>query len=222
MARKARSSEIIPGLPHHIVTRGNNRRRLFSYASDYNAYLRYMIDILDPEVLEIHQLSLMGNHTHMIATPDSVGAISSFMKRLNQAYARLRNDQRKGSGKLFEERFRSKPIETLEQLRITTLYNDTNYVRARPETGLFEHRWSTIRLHAGHSVDGRLREMWTPSAWYEALGESPAQRAEAYRQEVSLYVDQRTPPNQIVEWGWVEPSEAYTLRLERPNRTRAS
>lgn len=35
---------VLPHVPHHVILRGNNRRRLFSYSSDYNYFLRLMGD----------------------------------------------------------------------------------------------------------------------------------------------------------------------------------
>ena len=68
----------------------------------------------------------MTNHVHSIITPPDEEALSKMMKRLCQRYAQERNQKRDASGKVFEERYRSKVIEDDAQMMFTMLYNDAN------------------------------------------------------------------------------------------------
>jgi putative transposase len=223
MARKARKDQVIPGLPHHVVIRGNNRRRLFSYPSDYRRYLRFLVQALPNYPVAIHQLTLQGNHVHMINTPDEVEALSRFIGKVNHRYARVRNDARDASGKLFEERFWCKPITSDRQLHITTAYNDTNYFLTTRRGDPFSHRWSTIQIHAGAaSVESDLREIWTPSPWYLGLGSDAEERAARYRAVIRDYLTTKELPQGVMADLVGLESGPYTRRLERPNRTRAS
>ena len=76
MPRTAR--QILRGIPHHIVLRGNNRRRLFSYPRDYLFFLGLMSAQLIRSDVGMHALCLMPNHVHLLATPfkeDAFGEI---------------------------------------------------------------------------------------------------------------------------------------------------
>lgn len=213
----------MPGLPHHVVTRGNNRRRLYSYPRDYHTCLRYLLIALSEVACVIHQITLMANHIHMIVTPETVEALSKLMQSFKYRYAMHRNRVRQGSGHLFDERYWSKPIKSMDQLRLTTAYNDTNFYRDARAADPFEHRWSTVGLHAGKpKVDPKLRELWTPSDWYRNLGGTADERAAAYREYIVEYLETKELPQSLEGCWWLdELFTPYTKRLERPNRTRA-
>lgn len=223
MSRQPRHRTVRPGLPHHIVTRGNNRRRLFSYPRELGLYLWYLLGMLEGVECVLHQITLMANHVHMIVTPPTVEALSSLMKGLNQRYAQARNRLREGSGKLFEERYWSKAITSTEQLAATTVYNDTNAYQAGLLDDPFAHRWSTTGLHAGvPGTERRIQDLWTPSAWYQGLGDDANARAAAYRTYTSEYLMTKEIPASLEGCWWLDELTApYKRRLERPNRSSA-
>jgi len=179
---------VVPGYPHHVYLRGNNRRRLFSDDGDRLYWLRDLITGLEASQCGLHQLTLMDNHVHMIVTPPDAGALSILMKRTCQRYAQQRNERCAASGKLFEERYRSKLIESDRQWVTTTLYNDSNAYRAGMVTSPLEHAWSTGPLHAGRPKSSRLSPwLWTPAGWYQRLAKSSNARAEAYEELMNSY-----------------------------------
>jgi len=216
MPRTARI--VTPGWPYHLVVRGNNRRRLCSYASDY----RRLIDLVEKAAARVgcllHVVCIMSNHVHFIVTPPTEAALSAFVRYFAQPFAQRRNRQRDGSGKLFEQRFFSKRIETDEQLAVCTAYIELNPVRAGVVQGPGDYLWSSYRLHACDPRPSAIpARAITPSAWYRSLGRDPGAQARAYREFVTLVAaDGREP-----EHGPPEPA-ATAKRLERPDRTRAS
>ncbi len=215
------SRVVVPDLPHQVCFRGNNRRRLFSRASDYLSFLFYLRLALIQTGCLLHQLTLMTNHVHLIITPPLKDALSQFVKRTCQRYAQTRNERRRGSGKLFEERYFSKVIDTERYLASATIYNDANAARdgivANPE----QHRWSTAAYHCGvEGVSSVSREIWTPSFWYLAQGQDERSRAASYQQLIADYLATRDRDADIPDE--VKAIEArsrrpYTLRLERPD-----
>ena len=209
VARQARI--VVPGQPHHVYLRGNNRRRLFSHAADYERFLACLVLGVDASECALHQLTLMSNHVHLIATPPVASGLSRLLHRTCQRYAQVRNLLRDSSGKLFEERFHSKPILDDEYLCTVTIYNDVNAFRAGRVRTPLAHVWSTGPLHAGRAsrIPARL---WTPSSWYLGLGATPQARAARYRELVAGRLDE---PDEVI------PTRPYQRRLERPNRTSA-
>lgn len=218
----ARTKRIVfPGCPHHVYVRGNNRRRLISYSSDYYILLRCLSRALDRSSCELHQLTFMTNHYHLEATPEDDASLSRLMHRCNQRYAQIRNPLRSGSGKLFEERFRSKPIRDDKYLQAVTLYNDANAYRAGLVADPFEHSWSTAPIHGGFPERSKIPlELWTPSPWYLALGSTPQERAEHYRALMYEYISRGTP-EPVQSPSDSEDSARYTRRLERPDGSSA-
>src|SRR5205823_3755859 len=105
-----KNRDIAPGLPNHFVLRANNRRRLFSYESEYRQFLAFLDDARLKYGCLIHALALLANHLHMMVTPPTVVAGWKLVQSCAQRYAQWRNRRRDGSGKLFEQRFTSVPI----------------------------------------------------------------------------------------------------------------
>jgi putative transposase len=225
MTRKLRHQVVVPNLPHHVVARGNNRRRLFSHPRDYHCFGRLLRLALECEAVAcvVHQLTLMANHLHMIVTPASVEALARFMKQVCQRYAQRRNRMRKATGKLFEQRYWCRPIEETKGLALATAYNDTNAAQAGLVSDPFSHRWSTIGVHAGEArVEPWVRDICTPSVWYEGLGADDSARALAYREWIAQYLETKQRPESLEGCDWFDEIERpYSLRLERPDRTRA-
>lgn len=221
MVRPTRDQLINPENPNHIILRGNNRRRLFSYPRDYQSFLWFFGRANDAMACSVHALCMMTNHVHNLTTPPSVDATSECVKTFAQRYAQLRNEARGGSGKLFEQRFRSKPIADDAHMLAAMLYIEANPIRAGLVTNPADYPWSTYSLHAGFR-SAIPRALWTPSSWYLSLGRTTEQRERAYRELFDDYIAKGMPDE---EGRWLELSyldEPYTRRLLRPNGSRAA
>ena len=67
MARKSRFQ--LPGVPQHIVQRGNNREPCFYAGEDYWRYKQDLAEAAKNNQVAIHSYVLMINHVHILATP---------------------------------------------------------------------------------------------------------------------------------------------------------
>ncbi len=225
MPRKPRAHNILPGQPNHIVHRGNNRRRLFSYPTDFRTMLRLIADASSERGCALNALCLLPNHLHDLSTPPSVEAASTCVGNFAQRWAQRRNSKRNGSGKLFEGRFYSKPVTSEHQLAATTVYIEANPIRAGIVTDPLDYPWSTYALHAGYVDQSKISpSWWTPSPWYLSLGASPEARASAYRELFANYVAGGTRPDHADEVDAIEAmaSSPDTRHLRRPDGTRAA
>ena len=225
MSRKAR--QVHPDLPHHVILRGNNRRRLFSSATDYSKFIAFLGEAIDRNTVALHGLTLMSNHVHAILRPPDAEALSRTIKSTAQRFAVHRNREREGSGKLFEQRFFCAAIATDEYLARVTCYNDLNAVRAGRVEDPLDFRWSTYALHAGVPERSSIpAEIWTPSPWYLALGHDPAERAGRYTEAAWAYVTHALPERHAAIALAAEAMSATKTRAEfpearRPDRSRA-
>ncbi len=213
---------VVPGAPHHVYLRGNNRRRLFSSLADRLHFVRCLERGLEITACQLHQLTLMSNHVHLVSTPPDPLALSRLVHRVGQRYAQQRNANRHASGKLFEERFHSKVITDDQQLMATTLYNDANAFRAGMVGDPLGHAWSTGPLHAATGASRIPRSLWTPSGWYLALGTTPEARGDRYRAIMASYTGQaHAPPSSAALDRERHDDEPYRYRVERPDRSSA-
>lgn len=220
MARKAREEQIVPDIPNHVITRGNNRRRLFSYPDDYGMFIWRLGKVMLEARCRLNALSLMANHTHKLVTPPSVQSVSRFMAKLDQRYAQLRNIHRHGTGKVFEERFSSEPVQDDAHLAYATMYIDANPIRAGVVKDAIDYPWSTYGLHVGEARRSKIPEsMWTPSDWYRSLGRTMSESARTYRTLFEEYVARGVEAElDASDWRAFARREApYTHRLLRPN-----
>jgi putative transposase len=202
--------------------RGNNRRILFT-RHDHEMFLFFVWHALQRTSCVLNAATLMRNHVHLLLTPGNEKDLSRFVKMVGQRYAQLRNQKRGASGKLYEERFFSKPVLNELQLAIVTAYIHANPVRAGIVDDALEYRWSTHALHAGdHLREERWTTLWTPSPWYESLADTPWQRAERYLVAYNEFLRLKAEPEHVTEVQIIEAgSTQRDYYLRRPNVSRA-
>lgn len=219
MPRIPRRFLVIPQHPHHVILRGNNRRRLFSYPRERHFFLSRLLQGSEKQRVPVHAITLMTNHVHLIVTPCDYLQLSRFVRHFAQRYAQFRNASRGATGKLFEQRYKCIPIVSDEQMAITTAYVELNPVHAKICLEPEAYRWSTYPQHAGYrSHEQLISKLWTPSSWYQSLGSDPNERAAAFRDWFTYYRARD-------DWSQVYPASGLIdgrKRFERPDRSGAT
>lgn len=71
MPRKPRF--YVPGMPVHVVQRGNNRQAIFFEDGDYSAYLSWLKEGAERYLYSIHAWVLMTNRVHLLQKLRSPG-----------------------------------------------------------------------------------------------------------------------------------------------------
>ena len=84
MPRKPRF--FVPGLPAHVVQRGNNRQAVFFEDIDYEVYISLLQEACDRYHCVIHAYVLMTNHVHILITPLEKTAVSKMMQYIGRHY----------------------------------------------------------------------------------------------------------------------------------------
>ncbi|MFM9968799.1 MAG: transposase [Burkholderiales bacterium] len=176
MPRRARIRA--PGIPLHVIQRGNNRGACFFADTDRQYYLHHLGRLADEFCCAIHAYVLMTNHVHLLLTPqDAVGA-SLLMKSLGQQYVQYINRVHGRSGSLWEGRFRASLVQTEAYLLRCHRYIEMNPVRAGMAAHPGEYRWSS---YSGNAL-GRIDLLLTPHVEYLRLGADGPGRQSAYRE----------------------------------------
>ena len=75
----------VPGLPVHIVQRGNDRQACFLEDSDYSFFLHVLQEACRDRQCQLHAFVLMTNHVHLLITPLEKQVISLMMMDLSRA-----------------------------------------------------------------------------------------------------------------------------------------
>ena len=183
MARLPRLN--LPGVPQHVIQRGNNRQVCFTSDDDCAAYMGWLREAAEKHDVAIHAFVLMTNHVHLLMTPETSSGVSQVMQTLGRQYVRYFNYRYKRSGTLWEGRYKSCLVSSDDYLLDCYRYIELNPVVAdmveRPE----HYKWSSYRSNA----EGLSSSIITPHALYTGLGETSKLRQEAYRTLFAAHLD---------------------------------
>jgi putative transposase len=165
-----------PGLPQHLIVRGNDRGPIFFSDGDRLHFLKCLGEARARRGCDIHAFVLMSNHVHLLATPRAEHAASRMMQDLGRAYVTYVNKLHRRTGALYEGRFKSSIVETTRYFLACMRYIEMNPVRARlaPDPGSYE--WSSYR----QNILGEPSGLITPHAEYLNLGRNALERGESY------------------------------------------
>ena len=216
MARLPRLT--VPGYPHHVIQRGNNRQAIFLTAADRDYFLNLLQDSARKFAVAIHAYVLMDNHFHLLATPATPSALPQMMQAIGRRYVRYFNDVQQRSGTLWEGRYKSTLIQAERYLLACMVYMDLNPVRAGMVGQPHDHPWSSHGHYAGVRTDKWL----TPHPLYWALGNTPFAREAAYVALVQAGVSaaQQATLTQSTLHGWALGEAAFVDELQKQTSRR--
>ena len=112
----------LPGLPYHVVQRGNNREPCFIEPENYQFYLELWKTLSARYGVAVHAYCLMTNHIHFLVTPGTDISISNTMKVAGSRYAKYINLKYKRTGTLWEGRHRSSLVQSDKYRNVSTSY----------------------------------------------------------------------------------------------------
>ena len=76
---------MLPGVPVHLVHRGNNRQACFFADNDRGFYLHHLRRLVGETPVELHAFCLMTNHVHLLLTAPELDGCARLMQRLAQS-----------------------------------------------------------------------------------------------------------------------------------------
>lgn len=176
-----RSRQLAESGIYHVMLRGVNRDAIFLDDEDCARFLHALSQARDASGCIVLAYCLMGNHAHLVLRTgdEPIGAV---VKRLGVRYAGWFNRKYGRVGHLFQDRFRSHPVEDDAYFITLLRYVWNNPVEAgvvdRPE----EYIWSSRRLLGEESalVDEReLRKLLPddPLDWSTPISQLPSETA---------------------------------------------
>ena len=218
MARLPRLT--LPGYPHHVIQRGNNRQAIFVSAGDYQT----LLDLLDENAkkfdVAIHAYVLMSNHFHLLVTPQTLVGLPQMMQAVGRRYVRYFNDSQKRSGTLWEGRYKSTLIQANRYLFACMAYIDLNPVRAGLVAQARDYPWSSH----GHYTGQRVDKLITPHPLVWELGNTPFAREAAYAELVQSGVSpaQQAALTNSALHGWALGEADFVADLQKRTERRVT
>ncbi len=127
MPRSARLDA--PGILHHIMIRGIERRKIFLNDKDHEDFLERLAKLLPDTKTTCYGWAFLGNHAHFLFRSGLV-PLATLMRRLLTGYAVSFNRRHNRYGQLFQNRYKSIVCQKDVYLKELVRYIHLNPVRA--------------------------------------------------------------------------------------------
>ena len=185
MARIARI--IVPGMPHHVIQRGNRRQNVFIEPADKQYYLDLLRAQTREQGVKIWAYCLMDNHVHLVLVPGEAGSLSTAVGETHKRYTRMVNFREKWRGHLWECRYKSFVMDE-RYLFAVVRYVENNPVRAKIVQEAEEYHWSSAGGHIHKGKDRILDECFLEEEiadWREYLRQEDLDEGKKIRGNVN-------------------------------------
>ena len=163
MPRRAR--RIAESGIYHVMMRGVNRDAIFLEEEDGDRFLHALDQTRKLSGCRVLAYCLMPNHVHLVLriADEPIGAV---IKRLGVRYAGWFNRKYGRVGHLFQDRFRSEPVEDDGYFVSVIRYVWDNPVEAGLSPSAEKYRWSSRRFLGRPSLvdESELRRLMPPGA----------------------------------------------------------
>lgn len=141
---------------YHVMLRGVNRQSIFEDDEDcfrFISLLKNLVQRFDdtgrplPALCTIYAYCLMDNHIHLLVK-EQAESISTTIKRVAVSYAYYFNRKYSRYGHLFQDRFKSEPVNDLTYFVVLMRYIHQNPVKAEIVADIANYRWSSWHEYA--------------------------------------------------------------------------
>ena len=149
MARKARETSLT-GI-YHVMLRGINRQDIFLDSEDYWKFVKILHQQVNPKdelgsplpsKCDIYSYCLMPNHLHLLIR-NRTEELGSIVKSIGIAYASYFNKRYERVGHLFQDRFRSEPVNDMNYFVTLIRYIHQNPVAGGLAKRVEDYPWSS-------------------------------------------------------------------------------
>jgi putative transposase len=124
---------------------------MFGAGQDYEAFENLIEESYQRLPIRILAYCLMPNHWHLVLWPEEDGQLSKFLQWLTATHARRwrLNHQSVGLGYVYQDRFKSFPVQDDEHLLTVCRYVERNPLTAKLVQRAEQWRWSSLwrRVH---------------------------------------------------------------------------
>ena len=161
-----RTARIAPGgVCYHVMSRGNKRETVFHTAADYDDFVWLMASACERIPMRLLAYCLMPNHFHFVLWPHDTGDMSQWMHWLLTSHVVRYHKKRGTSGRVWQGRYKSFPIEEDRHLLTVLRYVERNPVRANLVSRAVDWNWSSAFGHSGPDIRTTEGPVPKPENW---------------------------------------------------------
>ncbi|MCG2722448.1 MAG: transposase [Thermodesulfovibrionales bacterium] len=150
MARKPRIE--YEGAFYHVITRGNQRQRVFKGDDDFQKYISLLAFYKERNKYSLYAYVLMSNHVHLLIETRTI-PLSKILQGINQSYTMYFNRKYKTVGHLFQGRYKAILCDKDAYLLSLIKYIHLNPVRAKIAKTPGEYLWSSHQSYDKQKKD---------------------------------------------------------------------
>ena len=126
------------------MLRGINQQQIFEDSEDYEKFLQILKDCKAVSEYKLFAYCLMGNHIHLLIQEDKE-PIEQVIKRLATRFVYWYNIKYQRVGHLFQDRFKSEPVEDDAYFMTVIRYIHQNPVKAGLCKNVREYEYSSYK-----------------------------------------------------------------------------
>jgi putative transposase len=161
---------------YHVYNRGVNKENIFLTKKDYEVFLHRLWENLFPKLVNKKKVSwkekrrkmlppnsfdlisycLMPNHFHLLIQQKTDLPVTKLISKICTSYSMCFNKAHKRVGAVFQDQFKSVPIENNEQLLWTSYYIHKNPLEANLVKDLKDYRWSSYQEYFGEENNFKI------------------------------------------------------------------
>ena len=115
---------------YHVMLRGINKQQIFYEKEDYQFFISLLERYKEPCGYELYAYCLMGNHIHLLIREGNEVSTGDIFRHIGSAFVYWYNIKYERVGHLFQDRYKSEPIEDESYLLTVFRYILMNPVKA--------------------------------------------------------------------------------------------
>jgi REP element-mobilizing transposase RayT len=139
---------------YHAILRGINRQTIFEDEEDATKFVETLGECRKKSEFRLYAYCLMGNHVHFLVK-EGREDLGVTVKRVGASYVYWYNRKYGRCGHLFQDRYKSEPVEDDKYFLAVLRYIHQNPVKAGIVKELVDYPWSSYREYLNN---GRLVE----------------------------------------------------------------
>jgi REP element-mobilizing transposase RayT len=141
VSRKASSIQT-----YHVILRGIDKRNIFLSTDDYEKFLFYILKAKGKCDFSMYAFCLMTNHVHILIRSEGA-AIGDIIKRITVGYVQYHNNKYARTGHLFQNRFKSEPVEDTRYFLTVLRYIHQNPIKSGITKNISDYPWSSYHAY---------------------------------------------------------------------------
>lgn len=135
---------------YHVMLRGINGQTIFYDNEDYEKLIQTISKYKEISGYTIYAFCLMANHIHLLMREgkEDLGIV---FRRIGASYVYWYNSKYKRNGHLFQDRYKSEPVEDDKYFLTVLRYIHQNPIKAGIENNIAKYPWSSYNEYLGNN-----------------------------------------------------------------------